>query len=100
LKNVSLPANFLIDQGRSGLQNQRDTWGDWCNIKAGFGIRPTTITNSSVVDSIAWIKPSGESDGACGPTINGTAAPIAGLWWNEYAAQSVIYADPPLVPKW
>jgi cellulose 1,4-beta-cellobiosidase len=35
LANNSLPAHFLIDQGRSGLQNQRATWGEWCNVKAG-----------------------------------------------------------------
>jgi len=100
LKNQSLPANFIIDQGRAGLQNQRAEWGDWCNVKAGFGDIPTAVTNSSVVDALVWIKPAGESDGRCGPNVNGTAAPAAGVWWNEYAAQSVIYANPPLKPTW
>jgi cellulose 1,4-beta-cellobiosidase len=90
LVNQSLPANFIIDQGRSGLQNQRAEWGD-C---------PTWKTNSSLVDSIVWAKPAGESDGECGPLINGKGAPQAGVWWNDYAAQSVVNANPPLKPTW
>jgi cellulose 1,4-beta-cellobiosidase len=74
LANLSLPTHFIIDQGRSGFQNTRTNWGDWCNVEAGFGIRPTTDTNSILVDSIIWPKPGGESDGACGPTINGASA--------------------------
>ncbi|KUJ06411.1 glycoside hydrolase family 6 protein [Mollisia scopiformis] len=100
LTNVSLPAHFIIDQGRSGLQNTRTTWGDWCNVEAGFGIRPTTNTNSSLVDSIVWVKPGGESDGACGPTIDGEAAPVAGLWWEAYVEALVKNAEPPLAPTW
>jgi len=100
LTNNSLPAHFIIDQGRSGLQNTRTEWGEWCNAKAGFGIRPTTETNSSIVDSIVWAKPGGESDGACGPLINGKGAPRAGLWWNDYAMELVKNAEPPLEPTW
>ncbi|TVY73496.1 1,4-beta-D-glucan cellobiohydrolase CEL6B [Lachnellula suecica] len=100
LTNNSLPAHFIIDQGRSGLQNTRDTWGDWCNVRAGFGIPPTTNTNSSLVDSIVWAKPGGESDGACGPTINGVLAPNAGLWWESYVEALVVNADPPLAPTY
>lgn len=100
LTNNSLPAHFIIDQGRSGLQNTRTEWGEWCNAKAGFGIRPTTETNNSIVDSIVWAKPGGESDGACGPLINGKGAPRAGLWWNDYAMELVKNAEPPLEPTW
>jgi cellulose 1,4-beta-cellobiosidase len=100
LVNASLPAHFIIDQGRAGLQNQREVWGDWCNVKAGYGIQPTWKTNSTVVDSIVWAKPAGESDGACGPLIDGEGAPGAGQWWNAYAMQSVKNANPPLQPTW
>jgi len=100
LTNNSLPTNFIIDQGRSGWQNQRDTWGDWCNVKAGFGIRPTTDTNSTLVDSIVWAKPGGESDGACGPLAQGKPAPNAGLWFEEYVEELIIHADPPLAPTY
>ncbi|KAG4438561.1 hypothetical protein IFR05_005936 [Cadophora sp. M221] len=100
LTNNSLPAHFIIDQGRSGLQNTRTEWGEWCNAKAGFGIRPTTETNSTLVDSIVWAKPGGESDGACGILINGRGAPNAGRWWNDYAMELVKNAEPPLEPTW
>ncbi|KAG9242058.1 endoglucanase-6B [Calycina marina] len=100
LTNKSLPAHFIIDQGRSGLQNTRTDWGEWCNVAAGFGIRPITQTNSSLVDSIVWAKPGGESDGACGPMAQGKAAPSAGAWFEEYVENLVIYADPPLEPTY
>lgn len=64
LRSQGFPANFIVDQGRSGVQNIRDAWGNWCNIQgAGFGIRPTTSTGSSLIDAIVWIKPGGECDG-------------------------------------
>lgn len=47
-----------------------------------------------------WVKPAGESDGACGAQIEGESAPNAGQWWNKYAEQSVINANPALVPTW
>ncbi|TVY39563.1 1,4-beta-D-glucan cellobiohydrolase [Lachnellula subtilissima] len=100
LANNSLPAHFIIDQGRSGLQNTRATWGEWCNVEAGFGTPPTTDTNSTVVDSIVWAKPGGESDGACGPTIDGVGAPNAGLWWEAYVEELVKNADPPITPTY
>ena len=100
LRALSLPDNFIIDQGRSGLQNQRTSWGDWCNVKAGFGIQPTSVTNSRFVDAIVWAKPAGESDGACGETIDGESAPRAGQWWDKYAAQSVVFAEPAIVPTY
>ncbi|KAG6872593.1 Beta-glucosidase cel3A [Termitomyces sp. T32_za158] len=61
---TGFPAHFIVDQGRSGVQDIRDQWGDWCNVVgAGFGTRPTVNTGSSLIDSIVWIKPGGESDG-------------------------------------
>lgn len=64
LSSQGFPAHFIVDQGRSGVQNIRDQWGDWCNVKgAGFGTHPTTNTGSSLIDSIVWVKPGGECDG-------------------------------------
>jgi cellulase/cellobiase CelA1 len=64
LTSAGFPATFIVDQGRAGVQNIRQQWGDWCNIKgAGFGTRPTTNTGSSLIDSIVWVKPGGECDG-------------------------------------
>ncbi|KAL3419840.1 exoglucanase 3 precursor [Phlyctema vagabunda] len=96
LTENSLPTNFIIDQGRSGLQGSRASWSEWCNVPAGYGIRPTTETGSDLVDSIVWVKPAGESDGPCGPLINGESAPEAGRWWEAYAEQAVINANPVL----
>ncbi|CCO33299.1 hypothetical protein BN14_07373 [Rhizoctonia solani AG-1 IB] len=45
LQQNNFPAHFIVDQGRSGVQNIRDEWGNWCNIEgAGFGIRPGPST--------------------------------------------------------
>lgn len=65
LVSAGFPAHFIVDQGRSGVQNIRNQWGDWCNVKgAGFGTRPTLSTpNTTLIDSIVWVKPGGESDG-------------------------------------
>ena len=64
LSQQGFPATFIVDQGRSGQQNLRQAWGDWCNVKnAGFGTRPTLNTGSSLIDAIVWVKPGGECDG-------------------------------------
>ncbi|KAK7467505.1 Beta-glucosidase cel3A [Stygiomarasmius scandens] len=105
---TSFPAHFIVDQGRSGVQNIRQQWGDWCNVKgAGFGTRPTLNTGSSLIDSIVWVKPGGECDG----TSNSSAtrfdshcalsdalqpAPEAGTWFQTYFAQLVTNANPAL----
>lgn len=65
LQSQGFPAHFIVEQGRSGVQNIRQAWGDWCNIKgAGFGIRPNIAnTGSALIDAVVWVKPGGESDG-------------------------------------
>ena len=51
------------------MQDIRQQWGDWCNIKnAGFGTRPTTNTGSPLVDAFIWAKAGGESDGTSNST--------------------------------
>ncbi|KAI0076458.1 cellobiohydrolaseII [Panus rudis PR-1116 ss-1] len=108
LQSQGFPAQFIVDQGRSGQQNLRQQWGDWCNIKgAGFGTRPTTNTGSSLIDSIVWVKPGGESDGtsnSSSPRFDSTCvlpdadqpAPEAGTWFQEYFQTLVSKASPPL----
>lgn len=61
---------------------------------------PTTKTNNTLVDSIVWAKPGGESDGACGPLIGKEGAPNAGLWWEKYVENLVVNANPPLAPTY
>uniref|UniRef100_A0A0W0FPX2 Glucanase n=1 Tax=Moniliophthora roreri TaxID=221103 RepID=A0A0W0FPX2_MONRR len=104
----SFPAHFIVDQGRSGQQNIRQQWGDWCNVKgAGFGMRPTLNTGSSLIDAIVWAKPGGESDGTsnsssvrfdahCGQSDAFIPAPEAGTWFQAYFEQLVSKANPPL----
>ena len=70
--------HFVIDTGRNGLGATADN--QWCNPPGrALGMAPTASTGSALVDAYLWIKPPGESDGAC----NG--APAAGKWWPEYA---------------
>lgn len=96
MEKVGLPAHFIVDQGRVVIGNRTEC-GSWCNVSpAGFGQRPTTNTNSSYVDSIVWVKPGGESDGACG--LEG--APAAGAWFEKYVEMLVEKASPPLEPTW
>jgi len=90
LEAEGLPAHFIVDQGRVGLLGARAEWGEWCNVEAGFGEVPTTKTNNTVVDSIVWIKPGGESDGECGME----GATRAGAWFDEYAQMLVKNAHP------
>ncbi|KAI0317467.1 cellobiohydrolaseII [Amylostereum chailletii] len=108
LASAGFPAQFIVDQGRAGVQNIRQAWGDWCNIKgAGFGTRPTTNTGSSFIDSIVWGKPGGECDGtsnSSSPRYDSTCslsdalqpAPEAGTWFQAYFQQLVSNAVPPL----
>jgi len=108
LTSAGFPAHFIVDQGRSGVQNIRQAWGDWCNIKgAGFGTRPTTNTGSSLIDSIVWVKPGGECDGGsvsteagydpnCAKSDSDQPSPHAGDWFQEYFTTLVTNASPSL----
>lgn len=90
LEAEGLPSRFIIDQGRVAVPGGREEWGEWCNVKAGFGMAPGTPTNNTHVDSIVWIKPGGESDGECGME----GAPRAGQWFEAYVEALVENADP------
>ncbi|RYP35762.1 hypothetical protein DL768_010967 [Monosporascus sp. mg162] len=95
LEKAGLPARFIIDQGRVALPGAREEWGEWCNVApSGFGIKPGTPVNNTLVDSIVWVKPGGESDGECG--LEG--APRAGQWFDEYVQQLVENAHESIVP--
>nr|3VOJ_A Chain A, Cellobiohydrolase [Coprinopsis cinerea] len=108
LRNEGWDAKFIVDQGRSGVQNIRQEWGNWCNVYgAGFGMRPTLNTPSSAIDAIVWIKPGGEADGTsdtsaprydthCGKSDSHKPAPEAGTWFQEYFVNLVKNANPPL----
>ncbi|KAJ7940206.1 cellobiohydrolase II [Mycena leptocephala] len=108
LSSSGFPAHFIVDQGRSGVQNIRQQWGDWCNVKgSGFGTRPTTNTGFTAIDAIVWAKPGGECDGTsntssprfdfhCGLSDADQPAPEAGSWFQEFFTTLVTKANPPL----
>ncbi|KAG8167528.1 hypothetical protein KVR01_003217 [Diaporthe batatas] len=90
LEAEGLPTRFIIDQGRVALPGARAEWGEWCNVApAGYGIKPGTVVDNNLVDSIVWIKPGGESDGQCGMA----GAPRAGQWFDKYVQMLVENAD-------
>lgn len=94
LSQYGLPTKFIIDQGRVALDGARSEWGEWCNVSpSGFGQPFTTNTNNGNVDAIVWVKPGGESDGACGMS----GAPQAGAWFDTYAQMLVTNAHPAIV---
>jgi len=107
LQQNGFPAHFITDQGRSGVQNIRDEWGNWCNIAgAGFGLRPGPSSVSGI-DQVVWVKPGGESDGTsntsaarydptCGLNDAKKPAPEAGNWYQDYFVDLVKYASPSL----
>ncbi|KAL0935637.1 cellobiohydrolase II [Colletotrichum truncatum] len=107
LKEAGYPANYLVDQGRSGKQpTGQQIWGDWCNVKdAGFGPRPTVKTGIDTLDAIVWVKPGGESDGTsdstgprydekCSSGSSLTPAPQAGTWFQAYFEMLLKNANP------
>ncbi|KAJ6618861.1 cellulase CEL6B [Mycena sp. CBHHK59/15] len=108
LSSSGFPTHFIVDQGRSGVQNLRQQWGDWCNVKgSGFGMRPTANTGITLIDSIVWVKPGGECDGTsntsstrydfhCGLSDADQPAPEAGTWFQEFFTTLVTKANPPL----
>jgi len=108
LRANGFPAQFIVDQGRSGKQPTGQLeWGHWCNaVGTGFGTRPTTNTGSSLVDAFVWVKPGGESDGTsdtsaarydhhCGNADSLKPAPEAGQWFQAYFVQLLENANPP-----
>ncbi len=69
--------HFIIDTSRNG---NGSNGGEWCNPAGrALGTPTTTNTGHELIDALIWLKPPGQSDGAC----NG--GPSAGTWWSEYA---------------
>jgi len=109
--------SFIIDTSRSGVGNARSLCSNWCNIKgAGFGHRPTTLTNTlttnatitnNLVDAFIWAKVPGESDGTsnvnsqrfdyhCASSDSFIPSPEAGQWNADYFLALCLNANPPL----
>jgi len=108
LKSAGMPGQAIVDTGRNGVTGLREEWGNWCNVNgAGFGVRPTSNTGSSLVDSFVWVKPGGESDGTsdssatrydsfCGKPDAYQPSPEAGQWNQAYFEMLVKNAKPAL----
>jgi endoglucanase len=76
--------HFIIDTGRNGngppTTTDPGSEASWCNPGGrALGVRPTVDTGNPLVDAFFWVKPPGESDGAC------NKGPRAGVFWPEYA---------------
>lgn len=68
--------HWVVDRGRNGSGATEE----WCNPEgATLGDRPGFVDDGSGLDAYLWVKPPGESDGACG------AGPPAGEFWPEAA---------------
>jgi cellulose 1,4-beta-cellobiosidase len=53
-----------MDTSRNGVLGVRKDWLQWCNVVgAGIGIESTSDTGDNMIDTFAWIKNPGASDG-------------------------------------
>lgn len=80
--------HYVVDTSRNGLGRAPDGSADaahtFCNQRGrALGQRPTPWTGNPNVDAFLWIKPPGESDGACYP-----GDPSSG-WFQGYALDLV-----------
>lgn len=85
LSNELGGTHFVVDTSRDGNGpwpgDQANGGPAWCNPPGRMlGPAPTTDTGQPRVDAYLWVKPPGDSDGACRP-----GEPPAGTWWPEYA---------------
>ncbi len=75
--------HWVVDRGRNGSGASRE----WCNPEgATLGRRPGFVDDGTGLDAYLWVKPPGESDGAC------RGGPPAGELWPEAALR---LAGPP-----
>lgn len=117
---------WVIDTGRNGVTDERQSCSNWCNIRgAGVGALPTAnVSAPAVVDAYFWLKTPGESDGCtqtlpdgrscarfdtmcASPDSLGTRpgeprAPEAGMWFDyqikQLAANARSMGRPPPPP--
>lgn len=68
---------FVVDTGRNGVANMRDSCSNWCNIRgAGIGQLPTVDgLPDPRIDALYWLKTPGESDGCTELLPSGEACP-------------------------
>ena len=76
MKRNGISKHWITDTGRNGVPESRssaDQCAQWCNVKSGLGLRPTSNVSalqgqlrSAQLDAVIWSKTPGESDG-CSP---------------------------------
>ncbi|RMI31759.1 glycoside hydrolase family 6 protein [Nocardia stercoris] len=85
---LSSPAHdvhYVVDTSRNGAGPPPDGPQSWCNpADRRIGARPGPVRGAAYADALLWVKPPGESDGACG-----RGEPAAGQWWPDYALSLV-----------
>jgi len=73
---LSWKAAVVIDTGRNGVENERQSCKNWCNIRgAGAGLKSTAMTNQTGIDAYFWLKTPGESDGCTQQLPSGSDCP-------------------------
>lgn len=121
-------ARIVIDTGRNGVPDVRESCRNWCNPKnSGAGAASTTdVADPSIFDAYFWLKTPGESDGCSEILPDGNAcsrydimcgsgdsigsaegepnAPEAGQWFDFQARELARNArlevpGPPPTPK-
>lgn len=81
----TLSASYVVDTARSGGDAPQDT----CNpTTVRPGQRSRAVLSSPTLDAYLWVKPPGESDGAC------KGAPQEGTFWRAYAQAFALRAAP------
>ncbi len=76
MQRNGIQKTWITDTGRNGRVDARNgpqQCEQWCNVKGGLGIRPTSNVSdiqsrleSAHLDALVWAKTPGESDG-CSP---------------------------------
>ncbi len=77
--------HYVIDTSRNGAgpwsNPNGPAWDDWCNPPGRLLGEEPTIKPLKNCDAYLWVKPAGESDGAC------KGGPSAGEWYPSYALE-------------
>jgi cellulase/cellobiase CelA1 len=123
-KRNGISKAWITDTGRNGkadVRNSPQECEQWCNVKGGLGLRPTSNVSaiqsrlhSAMLDAVVWSKTPGESDGCspnssqkctrvdsfcqrdCNSSFQKCPAPEAGQWDDDMIKVLVQNANPAL----
>ncbi|KIJ47919.1 glycoside hydrolase family 6 protein [Sphaerobolus stellatus SS14] len=106
LTQNGFPAHFIVDPVLVLLTSvPPKVTGATSRVPVSALVHPPTL--ATLIDSIVWVKPPGESDGTsnssaarydthCGQSDAAQPAPEAGTWFQSYFVTLVQNANPPL----